>query len=104
MVSDHDPEKSARNVALPGRADLPFGEADDFDFETAIEREDTRLHPATGRPYRERRYVAIGKLGSRIVVLVYTPKPAPVGFRTISLRRASRKERRAWRDAQSSTG
>lgn len=100
MPDRFDPKKSATNVTLPGRGDLPFDVAYDFDFDTALVIEDTHPHPRTGKPYPERRYRAIGKIGRKVVMLVYTPKPAPVGFRVISLRPASKKEREAWHAAQ----
>lgn len=100
MASEFDPKKSADNLPQPGRADLPFEAADRFDFETAVVRQDTRNHPKTGKPYAEPRFQAIGRIGAKVVFLVYTPKPAPVGFRTISLRKASKKERELWSNAQ----
>lgn len=65
--------KSDASVLLPGRADLPFDAAEGFDFASAVVREDTRPHPVTGLPYPERRFQAIGKIGRRTVMLVYTP-------------------------------
>lgn len=94
-VVTFDPAKSAWNVAQPGRVDLPFGCAVAFDFTTAIVVEDTRLHPKTGNPYPERRYQAVGLIQRRIVMLVFSPTAD--GFRVISLRKASEKERNAWR-------
>ena len=103
MASEFDRRKSAANVALPGRGDLPFEKADEFDFTQAIVMEDTRPHPMTGKPYPERRFRAIGKIGRTLVMLVYTPKPQPVGFRTISLRPADVEERKAWHARYSTT-
>lgn len=100
MPCDFDPKKSAANVLMKGRELLPFTAADAFDFNTAQVVEDKRPHPVTGEPYAERRFIAVGKIGRRFVVLVYTPKPEPVGFRTISLRPASQEERAAWQAAQ----
>lgn len=88
-------------MTLKGRAHLPFSAADSFAFETAQVRQDTRSHPETGEPYPEPRYQGVGKIGRYTVMLVYTPKPAPIGFRVISLRPASKEERASWLAAQS---
>ena len=89
-----DPAKSVRNVTLPGRETLPFDLAENFDFDTALTRQDRRDHPETDLPYPEPRYQSIGRIGHRIVMLVHTPTQE--GFRVISLRPADRKERRLW--------
>lgn len=94
MPITFDRAKSDADVLLPGRSGLPFDAAEDFDFGTAIVREDTRPHPRTGRPYPERRFQAIGRIGRRTVMPVFTPTPA--GFHVISLRPADRKERTLW--------
>lgn len=57
-------------------------------------RRDGRPHPRTGLPYPEERFQAIGRIGTRMVMLVFTP--AADGFRVISLRPADRREREAW--------
>jgi hypothetical protein len=80
-----DPAKSEKNRQQRG---LPFDAAELFDFETAILRQDTRVD------YGEPRYQALGLLGEMICFLVFTPTAD--GFRVISLRKASRKERRTW--------
>lgn len=85
MPIEFDPEKSRRNV---GRGRITFEEADAFEFETAIVREDRRF------AYPERRFQAIGRMGAIVAFLVFTPIPG--GFRVISLRKANRKERRTW--------
>lgn len=85
MPISFDPAKSEKNAAERG---LPFDAAEDFDFDTAIIRQVTRF------AYPERRFQAIGALGDLVVMLVLTPTAD--GFRVISLRHASRKERAAW--------
>jgi uncharacterized DUF497 family protein len=85
MPISFDPAKSEKNAAERG---LPFDAAEDFDFDTAIIRQDTRF------PYPERRFQAIGALGDQVVMLVFAPTAD--GFRVISLRHASRKERVTW--------
>jgi uncharacterized DUF497 family protein len=57
--------------------------------------------PDDRRDYRERRFVAIGRLGGRVVSCVYTYRTARDGRevrRVISLRPASRKERARYGD------
>lgn len=85
MAISFDPAKSDRNRRERG---LPFEAAALFDFETAIVRQDSRLD------YGEPRYQALGLLGDMICLLVFTPTAD--GLRVISLRKASRKERKAW--------
>lgn len=85
MPVTFDPAKSRRNAETRG---LPFDVAEDFDFDTAVIRQDTRFD------YPERRFQAIGKIARRTVMLVFTPTDD--GFRVISLRQADRKERALW--------
>lgn len=84
-----DPIKSAKNDELRG---LPFERAADFDFTTAMVRQDTR------NPYPETRFRALGVIGEMVCLLVFTP--IADGIRVISLRKASRKERRLWQASQ----
>lgn len=92
MPITFDPAKSAKNAAERG---LPFEAAEDFEFETAVIRQDTR------REYPERRFQAIGQLGEIVAMLVFTPTPD--GFRVISLRKAHRKERALWQASNPNT-
>ncbi|MFL4989283.1 MAG: BrnT family toxin [Microvirga sp.] len=85
MPLEFDPAKSRRNAEERGMA---FETAEDFEFETAIVRQDTR------KAYPEPRFQGIGLIGETICFLVFTPKPD--GFRVISLRKAKRKERNEW--------
>ena len=85
MAIDFDPAKSARNALSRG---LPFSIAAEFGWGTAIILPDTRF------PYPEPRYRATGMLRGELHMLVFTP--IMDGFRVISLRKASRKERRSW--------
>ena len=57
-----DPEKNARNIRERG---LSFERASEFEFESAVVREDER------REYGEVRYVALGRLGDRLHVLCF---------------------------------
>lgn len=85
MNIEFDPAKSERNARERG---LPFDLAAEFVWETAVTREDTRV------AYPERRFVALGYLDDRLHVLCFTPIPG--GVRVISLRRANRREERAY--------
>lgn len=71
---------------------MPFEMAEEFEFDTAIVRQDRRFD------YPEPRFQAIGLIGGTVSFLVFTPKPD--GFRVISLRRAKRKERNEWLASQ----
>lgn len=81
MKIDFDPEKSKKNDRDRG---LPFEQAIDFDWETAIYSEDNR------NPYPERRFVAMGYLRKRLHVLCFTPIES--GVRVISFRKANLRE------------
>jgi uncharacterized protein len=82
MLLTFDPAKSERNEAERG---MPFSVALEFDWSTALVAEDTR------RDYGERRYQAVGFIGGRLHVLVFTPRDQ--GVHVISLRRANGRER-----------
>jgi uncharacterized protein len=82
---EFDPAKSRKNAEERG---MPFEMAEDFEFETALVRRDTR------KDYPESRFQGIGLIGGTVCFLVFTPKPD--GFRVISLRTAKRKERNEW--------
>ncbi len=85
MPVTFDPAKSERNVAERG---IPFSMASDFDWSTALVAEDTR------RNYGERRFQAVGFIGERLHVLVFTPRDQDV--HVISLRRANERERKRY--------
>ena len=76
-----DLDKSARNIAERG---LSFEQAAKFEFETALVRKDER------REYGETRYVALGKLESRLHVLCFTETEE--GIRVVSFRKANDRE------------
>jgi len=63
---------------------VDFAAAQDFDWETALVAQDKRFD------YGEVRFQALGLIGSRLHMLVYTERAA--GFRIISLRRANDRE------------
>ena len=78
---DFDPSKEAVNQAKHG---VTFVAAEDFDWSTALVAEDLRKN------YGEQRFVALGKIGRRVHVLVFTPRGEKVWL--ISLRKANARE------------
>lgn len=79
----YDAIKNARNIAVRG---ISFDSVVDFDFQTAQVIVDTR------HAYSETRYIAMGKIGTRLHVLVFTE--TDTGLRVISLRKANQREAR----------
>ncbi|WP_238474184.1 BrnT family toxin, partial [Altericroceibacterium spongiae] len=63
MEIEFDPAKDETNIAKHG---LSLLAAERFDWETAFEREDDRFD------YGEVRFVALGMIGDRLHVLVFT--------------------------------
>lgn len=90
-----DPAKSAINARKRG---LPFSLVEsDFNWATARVVEDTR------EDYGERRFRALGFIGARLHVVVYTPRASAV--HVISLRKANHREERLYAtQTQSRTG
>jgi hypothetical protein len=88
-----DPAKSARNAALRG---LPFDLAEEFEWDGALIVEDQR------RDYGERRFQALGRIGDRLFVIVFTPRQGKV--HVISLRKANRCEVQRHEAASASQG
>lgn len=90
MVFDWDDAKAAANLAKHG---VPFEAVTEFEFTSALFLVDDR------RLYGEVREWALGVIGNRLHLLVFTRRgPA---MRVISLRAASRRERtqyNAWLD------
>lgn len=76
-----DPAKNERNIAERG---IPFEAATDFDWSTALVVEDLR------KDYGEQRFQALGFIGERLHMLVFTPREGKV--HVISLRKANRRE------------
>lgn len=89
MKIKFDRTKSERNARDRG---LSFGLVEDFDFDSALIVTDAR------RDYGETRYRAIGRLNERVVAMVFTLRGDVL--RVISLRLASRKERRIYEKAK----
>jgi len=71
---------------------VDFAAADAFAWKSAIVVDDTR------RAYGERRRIALGFIGASLHSLVYTRRAGMV--RIISLRLASRKERKSYEDTK----
>ena len=63
---------------------LPLADADGFEWETAVVREDTR------KRYAESRFQATGYIGDRLHVMVFCLRVDAV--RVISLRKANKRE------------
>ncbi len=84
-----DDDKVAANLAKHG---VPFDKVHDLDWDSAIERIDDRLEQD------ELRMVALGFIGVRLHVLIYTPRGDAI--RVISLRRATRREMKAYETAE----
>jgi uncharacterized DUF497 family protein len=82
-VYEWDADKAAANLAKHG---VPFERVHGFDWATAIQREDKRFD------YGERRMTALGKIGDRDHILVYTLRNRRI--RVISLRKANTREAR----------
>lgn len=85
MIIEFDPAKSERNART---RNLPFDQATEFDWETAIYWEDTRA------AYGERRFVALGYLDARLHVICFMH--IPNGVRIISFRKANSREIRRY--------
>lgn len=81
MDIEFDPVKNEKNLRERG---LSFDQAARFEFSTAKIVEDRR------KDYGERRYLALGKLGGRVHMLVFSE--TATGIRIISFRKANRRE------------
>jgi uncharacterized DUF497 family protein len=83
MEIEFDPAKDRTNAARHG---ISLRAAEGFDWETALEREDDRFD------YGEIRFVALGLIGDRLHVLVFTEGSYEDAVRAISLRLAEKHE------------
>lgn len=81
MQIEFEPHKNDTNIRDRG---LSFERATNFDFETAVFKQDTR------RDYGEIRLRALGYLDGRLHALVFTE--ATTGIRVISFRKANKRE------------
>jgi len=80
-----DPAKEAVNIAKHG---VSLGAASAFEWADAL------VWPDTRHEYGERRMVALGYIGLRIMVVVFVDRPPdmPTERRIISLRKANSRE------------
>lgn len=85
---EFDPAKDAINRTKHG---ISLGEASDFNWDTALEREDDRFD------YGETRFVAIGRIKARLFVMVFADGSDENSVRVISLRPAEKHEARFYR-------
>ncbi len=82
MKYEWDENKRVANLA---KHDVDFIDAEHFDWSSAMEASDDRFN------YSEERWVALGFIGNRLLVLTYTVRDENV--RLISLRKANKRER-----------
>lgn len=85
MDVEFDPAKDRANFAKHG---VPLTDAERFDWNSALEREDDRFD------YGETRFVGLGLIGERLHVLVFAQGSHDDAIRAISLRRAEKHEAR----------
>ncbi len=81
MEISYDPLKNERNVNI---RQLSFELVRDFEWGSALIQEDKR------REYTERRFQALGFIGERLYMLVFTPRVPKL--HVISLRKANPRE------------
>ena len=74
-----------------GKHGLSLADAEFFEWETALVRQDNRQH------YSEQRYQAIGYIDERLHVMVYCIRPNAI--RVISLRKANARETKQYAQA-----
>lgn len=90
MRCEWDPAKSAQNKKKHGCAfDIVAG----FDWGSAVEVLDDRFD------YGEERWLALGPIGAKLYALAFSPRGNDK-VRVISLRLASKSERKAYVEAQ----
>lgn len=89
MLYEWNDGKRAANLAKHG---VDFLEAEQFEWSSAIEAKDDRLR------YGEERWIALGLIGKRLHVLIYTRRRWVI--RLISLRRANKREKDYYEKAQ----
>ena len=81
MKITYDLTKNAKNIS---ERDLPLSKVADFQWGTAIFREDVR------KDYPESRFIAVGYLDDRLHVLCFSE--TDLGIRVISFRKANKRE------------
>jgi uncharacterized DUF497 family protein len=88
MHYEWDESKHAANLAKHG---VDFHKAEQFEWTTAVEAKDNRFD------YGEERWIALGMIGNRLHVLIYTIRGDSI--RLISLRRANPREKEHYEQA-----
>lgn len=88
MPIRYDPVKARRNLRERG---ISFDRAEQFDWTEAYGREDLR------KDYSEKRFQALGFIGARLHMLVFTNRGEDV--HVISLRKANEREIRQYEEA-----
>ncbi len=81
MDISYDPGKNEKNIA---ERSISFERAVEFEWSSALIVEDIR------KDYGESRFQALGFIGKRLHVLVFTPRASKV--HVVSLRKANRRE------------
>ena len=81
MRITYDPAKNAANIARRG---LAFDGVQDMDWPSAVIVEDLR------KDYGEQRFQAVGFIGDRLHVVVFTPRDG--ALHVISFRKANQRE------------
>ncbi len=79
---------SAKDDSNRAKHSISLQAAANFDWDTALEREDDRFD------YGEVRFVAIGLINARVYVMVFTEGSDDESLRIISLRPAEKQEMR----------
>lgn len=85
MNYEFDPPKDQSNLNKHG---LSLADAEGFEWDTAVVREDTR------KQYAEPRFEATGYIGNRLHVMVFCLRTDAV--RVISLRKANKREEKSY--------
>ncbi len=85
MNYEFDPAKGESNLDKHG---VSLADADGFEWETAVVREDTR------KQYAEQRFEATGYIGDHLHVMIYCLRSDAV--RVISLRKANQREEKRY--------
>lgn len=90
MNIPYDSRKNQENIRKHG---ISFEEVVQFDWATAVTKEDTRYD------YGEQRFISYGLLEGRLHVLVWTVRKEAI--RPISLRKANQRERTRYEETRS---
>ena len=89
---EFDPDKNEANIAQHG---IDMAAAADFEFDTAVVSVDSR------KRYGETRNIGVGYIAARLHVLVFTKRRQTL--RVISLRKANKREAKAYHDQAQET-